>query len=69
MTAIVTQNYQITWEKLPDDYKLPDDPVDNINQPLLAAALTQSLELAAKLPANALTSTNYGICATINGKI
>jgi hypothetical protein len=25
MTAI-TQDYQITWEKLPDDYKLPNDP-------------------------------------------
>lgn len=40
MTAL-TQDYQITWEKLPDDYKLPDDPVDNINQLALAAALTQ----------------------------
>jgi hypothetical protein len=30
MTAIITPNYQITWEKLPDDYKLPDDPGDNI---------------------------------------
>ncbi|MGV0105816.1 hypothetical protein NSTCB13_04577 [Nostoc sp. DSM 114160] len=38
--ATLTQDYKITWEKLPDDYKLPDDPVDNINQPALAAALT-----------------------------
>ena len=68
MTAL-TQDYQITWEKLPDGYKLPDDPVDNINQPALAAALTQSLELAGKLPPNALTPTNYGICATLNGRI
>ncbi|MEH2253496.1 Uma2 family endonuclease [Nostoc sp.] len=68
MTAL-TQDYQIIWEKLPDDYKLPDDPVDNINQPALAAALTQSLELAGKLPPNALTPTNYGICATLNGRI
>ncbi|MHC5720169.1 MAG: Uma2 family endonuclease, partial [Nostoc sp.] len=68
MTTL-SQDYQITWEKLPDDYKLPDDPVDNINQPALAAALTQSLELAGKLPPNALTPTNYGICATLNGKI
>ncbi|WP_414755186.1 Uma2 family endonuclease [Anabaena sp. CCY 9910] len=68
MTSIITPNYQITWEKLPDDYKLPDEPVDNINQPFLAAALTQSLELAGKLPANSLTPTNYGICATLNGK-
>ena len=69
MTAIITQQYQITWEKLPDDYVLPDDPVDNINQPALAAALTESLQLDDKIPVNALTSTNYGICATLNGKI
>ncbi len=68
MTAL-TQDYQITWEKLPDDYKLPDDPVDNINQPALAAALTESLQLAGKISANALTTTNYGICATLNNKM
>jgi Uma2 family endonuclease len=60
--------YRITWEKLPDDFVLPDDPVDNINQPTLAAALTESLQLAGKLPETALTTTNYGICATLNGK-
>jgi Uma2 family endonuclease len=68
MTTL-TQDYQITWEKLPDDYKLPDDPVDNINQPALAAALTESLQLAGKISVNALTPTNYGICATLNGKM
>lgn len=66
---ISTQDYQITWEKLPDDYILPDDPVDNIYQPAQAAALTESLQLAGKRPPNCLTTTNYGICATLNGKI
>ena len=61
--------YEITWEKLPDDFVLDDEPVDNINQPLLAAALTESLELAVRLPANALTITHYSICATLNNKI
>ncbi|MBW4572247.1 MAG: Uma2 family endonuclease [Tolypothrix carrinoi HA7290-LM1] len=61
--------HEIIWEKLPDDFVLDDEPVDNINQPLLAAALTESLELAGKLPTNALTTTNYGICATLNNKI
>ncbi|UZQ54148.1 Uma2 family endonuclease [Trichothermofontia sichuanensis B231] len=60
--------YTITWEKLPDDFVLPDDPVDNINQPTLAAALTESLQLAGKLPATALTPTNYGICAKVNDR-
>ncbi|MEM8639268.1 MAG: Uma2 family endonuclease [Cyanobacteria bacterium P01_G01_bin.54] len=53
----------ITWEKLPADFVLPDDPVDNINQPALAAALTESLQVAQRLPETALTPTNYGICA------
>ncbi|MEA5467668.1 Uma2 family endonuclease [Spirulina sp. 06S082] len=61
--------YEITWELLPDDFVLDDEPVDNVNQPPLAAALTESLELAGKLPDRALVATNYGICATMNGKI
>jgi Uma2 family endonuclease len=64
-----TTRYEITWEKLPDDFVLENEPVDNINQPSLAAALTESLEIAGKLPANALSTTNYGICATLNQKI
>ncbi|MEH1890138.1 MAG: hypothetical protein V7K92_12025 [Nostoc sp.] len=36
----------VTWEKLPDDFSLPDEPVDNISQPAIAFALTESLELA-----------------------
>lgn len=43
--------------------------MDNINQPAIAAALTESLQLAGRLPEAALTPTNYGICATVNGKI
>jgi Uma2 family endonuclease len=64
-----TTHYEITWEKLPDDFVLDDEPVDNINQPSLAAALTESLAIAGKLPENALTTTKYGICATVNRKI
>jgi Uma2 family endonuclease len=62
------EQLQVTWEKLPDDYVLPDEPVDNINQPLLAAALTEILQINNRLPATALTPTNYGICATVNGQ-
>jgi Uma2 family endonuclease len=64
-----SSGYEITWEKLPDDFVLDDEPVDNINQPPLAAALTESLEIAGKLPTNALTTTNYGICATLNQQV
>ncbi|ACK67784.1 conserved hypothetical protein [Rippkaea orientalis PCC 8801] len=64
----ITVSDQITWEKLPDDFVLPDDPVDNINQPTLAAALTESLELAGRLGDKAITTTNYGICSRLNDK-
>lgn len=67
--SLTTTKLEIAWEKLPDDFVLPDDPVDNITQPSLAAALTESLSITGRLPENALTPTNYGICATVNGKI
>ncbi len=58
----------IVWEKLPEDFILPDDPVDNINQPAIAAALTESLSLAGYLSETAITTTNYGICVKYKGK-
>jgi Uma2 family endonuclease len=60
---------QITWEKLPGDYVLPDDPVDNIHQPQLANALRDGLETLGLISTQSLLPTNYGICATIDGKI
>jgi hypothetical protein len=48
---------------------LPDDPVDYLFQPALAAALTESLQLSGRLPDTAPTPTNYGIGATVNGKM
>ncbi|MDX2256956.1 MAG: Uma2 family endonuclease [Pseudanabaenaceae cyanobacterium bins.39] len=59
---------KITWEKLPDDFILPDDPVDNNLQPLLAAALRESLELAGLVLESMLIATNFSICVTVNEK-
>ncbi|NJL91190.1 MAG: hypothetical protein HC916_16480 [Coleofasciculaceae cyanobacterium SM2_1_6] len=59
----------ITWETLPIDYPLPDDPVDNILQPLLAAALRESLELAGLVSADMIIATNFGICTKIDQQI
>jgi hypothetical protein len=58
----------ITWKKLPDGYPIPDDSVDNINQPPIAAALTDSLHQSGHLTPPALATTDYGLCATVNGK-
>lgn len=68
MTIAQSTAYVVTWEKLPDDHLLPDDPVDNLTQPALAAALTESLGVNDRL-GTAATTTNYAICATINGKM
>jgi Putative restriction endonuclease len=58
----------ITWEKLPADFILPDDPVDNIHQPSISASLTEALFLAGFIPENALICTDYGIISTVDGK-
>jgi Uma2 family endonuclease len=60
---------KITWELLPEDYPIPDDPVDNRTQPTLAAALTNSLSQADRLDAQTITITNYPVCATVNDRI
>jgi len=61
-----TLSLTVAWKKLPDNFKLPDDPVDNVNQPVLAAALTDSLNQAGLIADASFTMTNYGICATVN---
>jgi hypothetical protein len=59
---------QVTWNKLPEDFILSEDPVDNNLQPLLAEALRESLELAGLFFESMLIATNFGICATVADK-
>jgi Uma2 family endonuclease len=59
---------QVTWEPLPADYVLPDDPVENIQQPLLAAALTDALSEAGFITPHMLIASNFGLVATVNQK-
>lgn len=69
MTQALNQTEpNIVWETLPDDYILPDDPVESILQPLLAFALSESLDLAGLITSVMLIASNMGICAKINGK-
>jgi Uma2 family endonuclease len=55
----------ITWNKLPPHFELPDDPVDNFAQPLLAEALREALGL---ISPTQLVATNFGLVATVNGQ-
>ncbi|WP_392530806.1 Uma2 family endonuclease [Nostoc sp. C117] len=63
-----TQNLVITWEKLPDDFVLPDEPVENIQQPFVAAALTDALGEASLITSEMLIASNFGLVAKVNQK-
>jgi Domain of unknown function (DUF4351)/Putative restriction endonuclease len=58
----------IVWEKLPDNFQLPDDPVENLYHPLQASALREILEVAGLITDDMLIGSNFGICANVNGK-
>jgi len=59
----------IRWEKLPEDFPLPDGPVESTLQPLLAAALREALELSQLIPDQALIASNFGLCSTVEDKV
>ena len=69
MTAIVssTSSPVIAWPLLPDEYVLPDDPVENEAQPRLAAALTNALNTEGAHIEDALMVSNFALCASIDG--
>ncbi|MCC3575992.1 MAG: Uma2 family endonuclease [Microcoleus sp. PH2017_40_RAT_O_B] len=56
----------ITWPLLPEDFQLPDDPVEDESQPLLAAALRQPLTEFPELIQDALIVSNFALCAGIS---
>ena len=66
--VVTVHPYNITWELLPEDFILDDEQFSNLINPPIAAALTESLELSGRLPSTSLATTNYGICATVNGR-
>ncbi|MEG3436483.1 Uma2 family endonuclease [Pannus brasiliensis CCIBt3594] len=70
MTSIDTPRKQpkVIWEKLPEDYILPEEPVESILQPLLAFALNEALDLAGLLTPAILVAIDMAICANLDGK-
>lgn len=69
LTSTSENKPQIAWEALPEDFQLEDDPVENNGQPLLAGALREILELAGFIQPQMLIVSNFGLCATLDGKI
>ena len=64
-----TAPLKITWEKLPDDYQLEEKPVENIDQPLIAGALRETLELIGFIQPQMLIASNFGLCATVDEQL
>nr|WP_228056364.1 Uma2 family endonuclease [Microcoleus sp. LEGE 07076] len=54
---------------MPADFILDEEPVENIDQPLLVAALREILEIAGLIVAGILIAPNMGICATVDSKL
>ncbi|MEH1918676.1 Uma2 family endonuclease [Nostoc sp.] len=58
----------ISWEALPADFYLEDEPVENTGQPLFAGTLRESLEISGFIQPQMLIASNFGLCATVNGQ-
>jgi Uma2 family endonuclease len=69
VTTRINHEPIVTWEPLPKDFKLEDNPVENDGQPLLAGALRESLELSGLIQPQMLIVSNFGLCATIDNQI
>jgi hypothetical protein len=66
--TVYNQSHFIQWEKLPVDFQLPNDPVENIEHPLLAMALREALEIVGFIQPSNLIASNFGICAKVDNK-
>ena len=71
--SVITQTpvskLTISYPSLPEDFILPDDPVENTDQPLIAAALRQPLTAFPNLMQDALVVSNFALCAAVEGRI
>ena len=65
----LTPKPTITWDKLPENFKLEEEPVEHTGQPLIAGALREPLELMGYIKPEMLIGTNLGICATVNNEL
>ncbi len=59
---------KIIWEVPPPDFAIPDEPMDNFDQSLLAEALREALSLAKRTSKNQLCATSLAVCAKVDGQ-
>jgi len=71
MSAVIHKpisQLKITWPLLPDDFIVPDDPLENIDDPLIANGLRQSLVDSPELMQDALIVSNFALCAAADDR-
>lgn len=68
ITAEVAE-YPVSWETLPADFELPDDPVENLEHPTLVAGLTEAIDAAGLITESILIASNFGICVRVGGRV
>lgn len=69
-----TRSLRVTWDALPEDYRLSEAPAQyveqpNVEQPMLAAALTDALGEAGLIQPEMLIASSFGLVATVNQKV
>lgn len=68
MTETTVTQELITWELLPEDFKLPDDPVDDLDHLLLVDSLRELFYTADLLAPCTIVASNFGISVCVGGK-
>jgi hypothetical protein len=61
--------FKISWEKLPKDFILEEQPLQDIDQPSIAAALRESLEIAGLILEGTLVAAHLAIGVTFDDKL
>jgi len=59
---------KIVWEIPPPDFEIPDEPMDDFDQSLLADALRDALSCAQRLSKNQLCATSLAVCVKVDGQ-
>jgi hypothetical protein len=59
---------KIVWKVPPPDFDIPDDPIDDFDQLLLAEALRDALSSAQLLSKYQLCATSFAVCANVDGQ-
>jgi len=64
----IPQPPKIVWEVPPPDFEIPDEPMDNFDQSLLADALRDALSCAQRLSKKQLCATSLAVCVKVDGQ-